>query len=470
MPKTKIVCTIGPSSREEPVLREMIRAGMSVARINFSHGEHDDHGRDITLLRRLADEEGHLLAIIADLQGPKFRVGPIADERVLLENGGTIMLTSRAVPGDRREVNLPHPELIGSMGPGNHILLDDGLLELEVVRVHGEDVECRIVIGGELKPHKGVSLVGGDLKLPAVTEKDRQDLAFAVAQGVDYVAQSFVRSAEDILTLRRAMAELGASVPIIAKIEKAEALDNFDDILTISSGIMVARGDLGVETPLAKVPIHQKHIILKSNLAGKPVITATQMLDSMTWNSRPSRAEVSDVANAVLDGTGAVMLSGETAIGKDPVNVVRTMARIAEVAEAEFPYEFWTQEAVRLRAVTAMDAISQSANEIARELNAATIITPTRSGYTPRLIARYRPSPPIFATTPREDTYRGLALVWGVQAHLIPQCQSTDDIVRMSIEKATEVLGLQAGAVVVVTAGVPFGEHIGTNMVQVRTI
>ena len=470
MPKTKIVCTIGPSSREEPVLREMIRAGMNVARINFSHGEHEEHGRNIALLRRLAGEENRLLAIIADLQGPKFRIGPIEDGQVLLESGKTITLTSRAVPGHPQEVNLPHAELIASMRPGNHILLDDGLLELEVMQVRGEDVECKVVTGGALKPHKGVSLIGGDLRLPAVTDKDRQDLAFAIGQGIDYIAQSFVRSPEDILTLRRAMADLGTSLPIIAKIEKAEALDNFDDILTISNGIMVARGDLGIETPLAKVPIHQKHLILKSNLAGKPVITATQMLDSMTWNMRPSRAEVSDVVNAVLDGTGAVMLSGETAVGKDPVNVVRTMARIAEVAEEEFPYESWVQEAARLRADTAMDAISQTANEIAQELGAAAIITPTRTGHTPRLIARYRPSPPIFATTPNEETCRGLALVWGVQAHLIAHCRSTDDIVRLSIEKATAALGLQAGAVVVITAGVPFGEHIGTNMVQVRTI
>ena len=470
MLRTRIVCTIGPASREENILRQMIRAGMNVARINFSHGEQAEHERDIALIRRLAEEENSNLAIIADLQGPKFRVGKIATGQVILGTGQEVTLTTRPVPGSARELNLPHPELIHAMRAGNQVFLDDGLLELRVDSVDGDDVCCTIVNGGPLKNYKGVALIGGDLDTPAVTEKDRRDLAFVARQDVDYIAQSFVRTPEDILTLRRAMQDVGLSLPIIAKIEKAEAIDNFDDILTISNGIMVARGDLGVETSLAEVPVYQKNIILKTNLAGKPVITATQMLESMTFNPRPTRAEVSDVANAVLDGTDAVMLSGETAIGKYPVNVVRTMARITRVTEENFPYDVWAHEVARLKAETVIDAISQTAVEMAEELDAAAIICPTRSGHTARVVARYRPRAPIFATTPNPATLRQLALVWGAQSCLVERSTSTDDILIQSVEKATEQLPLQKGDKIVITAGVPFSWDTTTNMVQVHTI
>lgn len=470
MLRTKIVCTIGPASREENVLRQVIRAGMNVARINFSHGEQVEHARDIALIRRLAEEENRNLAVIADLQGPKCRIGKIANDEVILDTGQEVTLTTRPVPGSAREINLPHPELIHAMRAGNQVFLDDGLLEFRVECADGDDVCCTIVNGGPLKSHKGVALIGGDLDMPAVTEKDHRDLAFAARQDVDYIAQSFVRTPEDILTLRRAMQDVGASLPIIAKIEKAEALENFDDILTISNGIMVARGDLGVETSLAQVPMHQKRIISKTNQAGKPVITATQMLHSMTFKPRPTRAEVSDVANAVLDGTDAVMLSGETAIGKYPVNVVRTMARVARVAEDNFPYDTWAHEAARQQAETVIDAISQTAAEMTDELGAAAIICPTRSGQTVRVVARYRPRAPIFATTPNPATLRQLALVWGVQSCLIERSTNTDDILIQSIEKATEKLALQKGDKIVITAGVPFSWDTTTNMVQVHTI
>ncbi len=470
MPRTKIICTIGPASRKESVLREMLRAGMRVARINFSHGDQPEHKRDMALLRRLAEEASCQLAILADLQGPKFRVGKIEGDKVHLITGESITLTSRPPANSAAKIHVPHPELIRAMQPGNRVLLDDGLLELEVEAVEDEHVRCKIVNGGILKNNKGISLVGGRLNLPAVTEKDCCDLAFALEQGIDFVAQSFVRTAEDIHTLRQAMADLGKTAPIIAKIEKAEAIDHFDEILAVADGVMVARGDLGVESSLAKVPIYQKRLITQSNLAAKPVITATQMLDSMTQNARPTRAEVSDVANAVLDGTDAVMLSGETAIGKDPVNVVRTMANILKTAEENFPYAMWVRKTTQLRAHTVTDAISQTACEMAEELSAAAIICPTRSGQTARFVARHRPRSPIFATTPNLATYRQLALVWGVQTQLTEHSTNTDETIRRSIATSIEELSLKHGDMVVVTAGVPFGEQSETNMVQIQTL
>lgn len=470
MPRTKIVCTIGPASRDKDMLRGLMRAGMNVARINFSHGEHAEHEKDISLIRHLAEEEGCALAIIADLQGPKFRVGSISNDPVTLEKGTQVVLTTRPVEGSTTEITLPHPELIGAMRPGNQVFLDDGLLELRVESVHGEDACCTVVSGGPLRSHKGVTLVGGQLNMPAVTEKDRRDLVFVSQQNVDYVAQSFVRTSEDVVTLRMAMEDVGASLPIIAKIEKVEAIDNFDEILAISDGIMVARGDLGVEAQLAQVPLHQKHMISKTNQAGKPVITATQMLDSMTTNPRPTRAEVSDVANAVLDGTDALMLSGETAVGKYPVRVVQTMTRIAEVAEESLPYDDWAIEALRQRAYTVIDAISQAAVEMSEELGAAAIICPTRSGHTGRVVARYRPRAPIFATTPNHATLRQLSLVWGVQACFIANSTNSDDVIAQSIELAVKSLSLHKGNRIVVTAGVPFTEETRMNMVQIRTI
>jgi pyruvate kinase len=470
MPRTKIVCTIGPASRDKDILRGLMRAGMNVARINFSHGKHAAHERDINLIRHLAQEEGCAPAIIADLQGPKFRVGTISGDPAILEKGRQVILTTRPVDGSAGEITLPHPELIHSMKPGNQVFLDDGLLELRVESVSGEDACCTVINGGPLRSHKGVALVGGKLNMPAVTDKDRRDLAFVARQDVDYVAQSFVRTSEDIVTLRMAMEDVGTSLPIIAKIEKAEAIENFDEILSITDGIMVARGDLGVESPLAEVPMHQKHMIAKANQAGKPVITATQMLDSMTTNPRPTRAEVSDVANAVLDGTDAVMLSAETAVGKYPVRVVQTMTRIIKVAEESLPYDVWAREAVQQRAYTVIDAIGQAAVEISEELGAAAIICPTRSGHTGRVVARYRPRAAIFATTPNPATLRQLALVWGVQSRLIESSTNTDDVIAQSIEMAVENLSLRKGNRIVVTAGVPFTQDTRMNMVQIHTV
>ncbi len=471
MPRTKIVCTIGPASRSEDVLRSLIRAGMSVARINFSHGELSEHAQDIQLIRTLADQEQRVVAIIADLQGPKFRVGEIPGGQVTLQAAQGFTLTTRDVAaGDSSAANLPHPELIHEMRPGDRILLDDGLLELQVLSATDTDVSTRVVTGGVLRSHKGVSLIGGRLQLPAVTDKDRQDLAFAAAHEVDFIAQSFVRRPEDVLELRRDLTELGAATPIIAKIEKAEALTNFEAILDVTDGVMVARGDLGVETALADVPVQQKRIIRLCNRAAKPVITATQMLDSMTWNPRPTRAEVSDVANAIFDGTDAVMLSGETAIGQYPVATVETMGRVAEAAERAFPFDLWLREAAEQRADSVTEAISQATTEMAGELGVSAIISPTMSGRTARAIAHHRPRTPIVAITPTPSVCRQLGLVWGVRPYLIEEYRNTDEMIQRAIEQACREGFAKTGDQLIITAGVPVGAVGGTNMIQVRVV
>jgi len=470
MPRTKIVCTIGPASRTEDVLRGMIRAGMSAARINFSHGEFVDHDRDITLIRTVADQEQHVVAVIADLQGPKFRVGEIAGGQVQLRPGEKLTLTTRALAGGAEAVTLPHPELVHEMTPGDRILLDDGLLELRVLRATDTDVSTQVITGGVLRSHKGVSLIGGRLQLPAVTDKDREDLAFAVAHGVDYVAQSFVRRPEDVLELRQSIKQLGAATPIIAKIEKAEALANFESILAVADGIMVARGDLGVETALAEVPVQQKRIVGACNRAAKPVITATQMLESMTWNPRPTRAEVSDVANAIFDGTDAVMLSGETAAGQYPLETVQTMSQIADAAERAFPFDLWLRETIAGRADSITEAISQATCEMASELHVAGIVSPTLTGLTARAIAHHRPHTPIIAITPSPITCRQLGLVWGVQPHLIGQYRSTDEMVERACAAAQEAGIARPGDLLIITAGVPIGAAVNTNMIQIHVV
>jgi pyruvate kinase len=468
--RTKIVCTIGPASEKERVLREIVRAGMDVARINFSHGNHVTHAFNIALIRRLAQEEGRVLAILGDLQGPKLRIGEIAGGKALLRPGKELSLTTRPVPGDAILVNLPHPELVRDVRPGDRILLDDGLLELEALETTETDIRCRVITGGYLGSHKGVSVPGGHLSLPALTAKDYQNVAFAIEQKVDYLALSFVRRATDLMELKDLLAEKEAHIPVVAKIEKREALEAFDDILAASDGVMVARGDLGIEIPAEEVPIHQKQIIHKANRVGLPVITATQMLDSMIRNPRPTRAEASDVANAILDGTDAIMLSGETAIGKYPVEAVRTMDRIARTTEQAIPYGEWTQKAVMAPSFTPTDAISQATCEIALELSAKIIITSTTSGYTARMVAKHRPVIPIIAVTPNLDTRQRLALVWGVQPFMVESFVDTDQMIATTVKKALAEGLVQSGDTVIITAGVPLGTPGRTNMLKIEVI
>jgi pyruvate kinase len=468
MPRTKIVCTLGPACDAPGVLRDMVRAGMDVARINFSHGDYASHARRIADLRRIAQEEGATLAVLCDLQGPKLRVGNLAAGSVVLTPNGQVTLTTRPVPGDAHEVNLPHPDLVADVQPGQRLLLDDGTLELNVESKTETDLCCRVVVGGALGPHKGVSAPGAHLSLSSLTDKDRADALFALEQQADYIALSFVRRAADVQELRAFIAAQGAHIPIVAKIEKAEALQAFDGILAASDAIMVARGDLGVETPAEQVPFEQKRILRECNRAGKPAITATQMLQSMMGNPRPTRAEASDVANAVLDGTDAVMLSGETATGHYPVQAVQTMERVATIAESHVECEEWLRRVGE--ATSSSEAIARATVEIAMELNAAAIVTSTMSGHTAQMVTRYRPCMRVLAATPDPAVYRRMALVWGVTPLSVPEYASTDEMIEYTTRAAREAGLVNAGDCVVITAGIPAGGEGRTNMLKVHTI
>lgn len=468
-PRTRIVCTLGPAADTDDVVGAMIRAGMNVVRLNFSHGDHSTHAACIERVRRLAREERAVIAILADLQGPKIRVGDIADGPIQLKADAWFTLTTRSVDGDANAVGLDFPALPQVVQPGQRILLDDGLIELRVVSANATDIVTRVVTGGELKPHKGVNLPGVPLNISALTDKDRTDLAFAIAQEVDYIALSFVRRAEDVIELKRLIAARDAAIPVIAKIEKREAIEQIDAILNTSDGVMVARGDLGVETPAEQVPLYQKAIIRKANAAGKPVITATQMLDSMIQHPRPTRAEASDVANAILDGTDAVMLSGETAVGKYPVEAVQTMARIAGAVEENVLFKAWSREKDD-SAMSITDAIGAATCKIAMQLGARIILIATFSGFTARMISRHRPHTPIFAVTTNEQTHRRLALVWGVQSAVVDPAPTTEAMVQRSLSVALEHGVVKNGDLVVITAGVPAGAAGRTNMLQVRVV
>ncbi len=467
--RTRIVCTLGPASDSEDTIRALLRAGMDVARLNFSHGDHAGHAARIERVRRIAQEQGSVVAILGDLQGPKIRVGEITNDGVLLQAGQTLTLTAQPVTGTADRVHVDFPQLAESVRVGNRILLDDGLIELQVVSAAGAEVVTRIVTGGTLKPHKGVNLPGVALKISALTDKDRADLEFAVGQGVDYIALSFVRRPEDVVELKRLLAARGALIPVIAKIEKPEAIAQIDAIIAAGDGVMVARGDLGVEAPPEQVPLYQKTIIRKANAAGKPVITATQMLESMIGNPRPTRAEASDVANAILDGTDAVMLSAETATGRYPVEAVETMARIAQVMEADMLLTPHTH-AMTGDALSTTDAIGMATCDLATHLRARIILTATSSGSTARMISRHRTRTPIFAVTWNPETQRRLALVWGIESAIIPPASNAETMVAHGLAAALEKGIVKDGDSVIITAGVPLGIAGRTNMVQVLTV
>ncbi len=466
--RTRIVCTLGPASDSDAIVRAMIRSGMDVVRLNFSHGDHATHAARVERVRRLAREENTVIAIFADLQGPKIRVGKMHDGVVQLAQDATLTLTNRPVIGTKDLVSIDYPDLAQSVGAGSRILVDDGLIELQVVSVTGVDVVTRVVNGGGLKSNKGVNLPGVPLNLSALTAKDRADVAFAIEQGVDYVALSFVRRAADVSELKKLIESHGAKIPVIAKIEKPEAVAEIDAILQVSDAVMVARGDLGVEASPEQVPIFQKTIIHKANAAGKPVITATQMLESMIESPRPTRAEASDVANAILDGTDAVMLSGETAIGKYPVQAVQMMAHIGDAVEASLQFKSHTRTWDGVMTLT--DAIGNATCEIAKQLSAKLIITATQSGFTARAISRQRPLTPIFAVTSSEQTQRRLALVWGIRSSVVSDQASFERVIEASVRAAEEEGLVARGDLVVITAGVPAGIAGRTNMIQVRVV
>jgi pyruvate kinase len=470
MPRTKIVCTIGPASESVAMLRQMIRAGMNVARLNFSHGDHAAHALRIANMRQAAEEEQAIVALMGDLQGPKLRVSHIRGDYTMTRVGDEIVLTTREVPGDQGEINLPHPELVREVRPGQRLLLDDGQLEFVVLETTPTDIRCRVVIGGPLSSHKGVSAPGAKLALSALTKKDREDVRFAVEQQLDFLALSFVRNGMDVCHLRDVLDTLDATIPIVAKIEKAEALNAFDDILTFSDAIMIARGDLGVETPAERVPFVQKDLIERCNAIGMPVITATQMLNSMVTNPRPTRAEASDVANAILDGTSALMLSAETATGEYPVEAVETMARIADIAEQHLGYEDTIHRGAIEKVHTPAEAIGRATVEIAYDLKAKAIVTSTYSGRTARWIASYRPKTPVLAITPRADVKRQLALAWGVTPMLAPYYNTTDEMIGYAAELAMKAGLAEGGDTIVITAGIPAGVDSHTNLLKVHTV
>jgi pyruvate kinase len=470
MLRTKIVCTLGPASNDEATIRTFVQAGMAVARINFSHGTYEDHAQRIELVRRVASEMGRPVAVMADLQGPKLRVGLLPPNGITLTEGDTVTLALEESTSDPAIIPLPHSEVLRDVRPGDRILLDDGLLELKIIAGDGQQARAQVVAGGVLKSRKGLSLPHSHLQMPSVTEKDQADAAFALEHEVDYFALSFVRCDDDVRHLRSWLQEGGADTPIIAKIEKPEAVDCVEEILAVSDGLMVARGDLGVEAPPEEVPISQKRIIRACNRANKPVITATQMLDSMIRNPRPTRAEASDVANAILDGSDAIMLSGETAVGRYAVESVQTMARIAGVTERSMPYAEWLQRTQEALSPDVTDAIGQLACQIAAQLGAKAIITSTVSGDTARQAASHRPVTPIIAPTPNPATYRQLAMVWGVEPLLVDQFTHTDAMI-VTVVEAARMRGLvQDGDLVIITAGVPLGGAGLTNTLKAHRV
>ena len=477
--RTKIVATIGPASQHPGMLRAMIRAGMDVARINFSHGDLETHARNIANIRQLASEEQRVVAIMADLQGPKLRLGDLSVEPLELTEQDRVTLTATD-PLDPEQpflVPFPHPDVLRDFKLGDRLLIDDGQIEMVIESKTGANVTAEVIIGGELRSRKGVSVPDTSLTLSSITDEDREHVKFALEQQVDYLAMSFVRSADDIRELRWLVRHLAGDVAVIAKIEKAEAIANFDKILEQADGIMVARGDLGVETPAEQVPVYQKQIIQRCNEVGKPVITATQMLNSMIENPRPTRAEASDVANAIFDGTDAIMLSGETAIGKYPLQSVEVMAKIAHIAE-EYMHQHPDPDfgKLSLEALASEQrrnipaAISHVTSQIAEMLDAKLIVASTYSGYTARRVARERPAVPILAATPNRVTYHRLALVWGVMPILVDEFRTIDEMIRVAVDQAQALKLVEQDDTMVIIGGVPFGIGGQTNFLKVLRV
>lgn len=470
--KTKVVCTIGPASESEEMLEKLMLAGMNVARLNFSHGTHPEHQVRIDRIRKVADKLGLPIALMLDTKGPEIRLGDFKDGQIEVEIGDTFTLTTRDLIGDKTIVSVSHHGLASDVKVGDLILIDDGLIELEVKEIKdGTDIICRVNNSGQMSNHKGVNVPNVKISLPAITEKDREDILFGIENQVDFLAASFVRKKEDVFEIRRILEDNhGEYIQIIPKIENQEGIDNIDEILLASDGLMVARGDLGVEVPPQEIPLVQKMLIKKCYLAGKPVITATQMLDSMIRNPRPTRAEVTDVANAIIDGTSAIMLSGETAAGKYPEEAVKMMTSIARRVEESLDYDLMLNESVSLLENTTTNSISKSACVVARDLEAAAIVAATTSGATARALSKYRPKTKILAVTPSEKTVRKMALSWGVEPLLVPDFTSTDDLVNESLDLLVQAGMLEEGDLTVVTAGVPVGLSGSTNLLKVQTI
>lgn len=471
MRKTKIVCTIGPASESPEMLLKLMEAGLNVARLNFSHGTYDEHALRIARIREAAKAVGKQVGILLDIAGPKIRTGRIEGGQAELVDGAPFIITRQPVEyGTAERVSISYTGLVDDVFPGAPILIDDGLIGLVVERVDGDDIYCRVTNGGILKDRKGINAPGVTLRIPGVTEKDVNDIKFGIEQGVDMFAASFVRKAADVLEVRRLLEEGGYESDIIAKIETVEGLERLEEIIQVSDGIMVARGDLGVEIPTEEVPLAQKRMIALCNKAGKPVITATQMLDSMQRNPRPTRAEASDVANAIFDGTDAIMLSGETAAGKYPLESVRTMALIAERAErALLSHEVVDRRTTSVER-TVTDVIGHAVQTMASELGVSAIVTATTSGHSARMISKHRPTVNIVAATPDPRTARRLAVSWGVYPVIVEDRQTTDDVLQIAVDGALESELVNIGDLVLVVSGAPVGQRGTTNLIKVHTI
>ena len=469
--KTKIICTLGPAVDNEDMIRALIRTGMNAARFNFSHGSHEEHLNRLNLLKSVRDSMGRPVASILDTMGPEIRIRRFVTKSSSLVAGDAFTLTTREVQGNGNLVSVTYPELHKEVSVGQEILIDDGLVALKVEEIDGQDIRCTVENGGTLSANKSINIPGVHIHLPALTEKDVSDIQFGVENDFDFIAASFVRRAADVQAVREVLDRFGGQeIRIIAKIENQEGVDNIDEILEAADGIMVARGDLGVEIPAAKVPILQKQIIRKGLQAGKPVITATQMLDSMMRNPRPTRAEVSDVANAVFDGTSCVMLSGETAGGKYPLEALTAMVNIVE--EAEQSIHYWRQFEKRrvIPASNINDAITHTCCLTAKDLEAKAILAATNSGRTARMICRFRPACPVAALTMHEKVRRQLAICWGVIPFLTGEVTSTDRIFSLSAEVALKERLVQNGDTVVITAGVPLGKSGSTNLIKAAIV
>ena len=471
MRRTKIICTLGPAVDSEDMIRTLIRTGMDAARFNFSHGSHPEHLARLNMLKAVRDAMGRPVATILDTKGPEIRIKSFETKTITLEPGDPFTLTTEDVTGNQGLVSVTYPQLHEELQPGQEILIDDGLVAIRVERIEGTNIVCTVENGGTLSANKSINIPGVHIQLPALTEKDIDDIRFGVENDFDFIAASFVRRAADVEAVRAVLHDCGGDdVKIIAKIENQEGVDNLDEILEVADGIMVARGDLGVEIPAARVPILQKQMIRKGLQQGKPVITATQMLDSMMRNPRPTRAEVSDVANAVYDGTGSVMLSGETAGGKYPVEALTAMVGI--VTETESAIDYWKQFQKQrvLPASNINDAITHTCCLTAKDLNAKAILTATSSGRSARMICRFRPACPIAALTMHEKVRRQLNISWGVTPYLTGEVNSTDRIFSLSAEVALKERLVENGDTVVITAGVPLGKSGSTNLIKAQVI
>ena len=469
MRKTKIICTLGPSTDQEGVLRELVANGMNVARFNFSHGSHEEHLGRFEKLKAIREELGKPVAALLDTKGPEIRLKDFKNGTEMLEAGQTFTLTTREVEGTKEICSITYKDLPQDVQPGGTIMLDDGLIKLQIVTVNDTDIVCKVLNNGKIKNKKGVNVPGVHLSMPYMSQRDRDDIIFGAQQGFDFIAASFVRTAQDVYDIRNLLNEYDSDIRIIAKIENREGVNNIDSILAAADAVMVARGDLGVEIDFTELPGIQKNIIERSFSFGKPIVTATQMLDSMIVNPRPTRAEISDVANAIYDGTSAIMLSGETAAGAYPVDALKTMSAIAERTEQENHARF-VPLAENTGKISVSDATAHAACLTAKDVNAAAIVTVSESGNTARLLSKYRPKQPIIACVMDEQVQRQLSLSWGITSLLMGPAHSTDELIEMSTALAEKNGYLHNGELTVVTAGVPVGVSGTTNMIKIHMV